>query len=1071
MHRLKCWLVAVPLLAAFFHLTAATAASTEDPLVAIIGADVLTMTEGGRLERQTVLLSEDRIVAVGPAADVRVPDGARRIDGRGLTLLPGLVDMHMHLAPESGRPGDAAHRAMTVALAHGVTTARSMAGSPQTLEVRRAVEAGELPGPRLYAASPALHVGSTPDADAARGTVAAAAEAGYDLIKSHHLPDPAIWQAVQDEAARHRLATAGHVPNQIGIGRALAAGQQIEHLDGFILELLEEDAPEREVEFGQVPPPPVVMAASRAGDARLAALARRVAAARGHQVPTLALFERVSDVETATETLLADPEMRFVPDPVLRQWAAQRDQFAAQSGYTPEIAASFRALRRRIVGALHEAGVPIMAGSDTAQAFHLWGPGLVREIEALADAGMTPMEALRSATVVPRDYLRGLPDQGSALGWQADFGTVEPGARADLLLVRGDPARDLGALRRIEAVIAAGKVLDRPRLDAMLAAASEAAKGGSPAAARNRHSVYVMRHLATGAGSDPGLSGMGAADARRLVDILANAGIETIFVTDTRRAAETAEPLARALGVTPWLYDPARPDALRSAVENASGSVLIVGHSNTVPDLVARFGGERPGPIAHDAFGTIWRIEPGSPLVREFGVRGRAPAALVPCADPGFPAGTRCGTIPVPEDREQRDGRTIDVHFAVVPSIGPVRDAPLVVLPGGPGLGGVQSGPGTAQLFAGMREGRDLLLIDQRGTGASNRLACAEQQEGQRAADRARACLAELEGRADLAHYATRQAVLDMEAVRAALGYPRLDLFGMSYGTRPALDYLRLFPKRVGEIVIRAPAPVAMKLPLHTARDAQIAFDRLVGACRAQPDCAARHADLGEQLRRLVRRVEREEVRYSIVDPATGEREEKLLTREDLNSALFFLLYIQDFYVQLPPLIDEAARGDFSPMMQAVAPFTGGTVSHIAWGMRWSVICDEDVRRIRREEVAEATRGTFMGASMVEEEIAACALWPAAKIPPDYFEPVASEKPVLILSGELDPVAGRRWGEEIARTLPNSRQVEIRGATHLPPLPGCTGELVESFLDGEPLGGLDLACAEQAERPRLKVGD
>jgi imidazolonepropionase-like amidohydrolase len=449
--------------------------------IAFVGATVLPMAGPDRLTDQTVIIAGDRIAAVGPRARVRVPAGARRIDARGLTLMPGLVDMHVHLAPEPGAPGDAAQRAMAVMLAHGVTTARGMAGSPANLVVRGRVEQGALIGPRLYAAAPGLHVNNSPSAEAARAAVAAAHAAGYDLIKAHHIMDVAIWEAVQDEAARRRLPVAGHVTNPVGLARAMAAGQQVEHLDGVLFELLAPDAAERAVPFAQIPPPAVVEAAARAAPEALAALAARAAGARSWHVPTLALFDKVSRVEASPDALLGHPNMAFVPEQALRQWRAQRLQFIEQSGYTPQTGARLRDLRRRIVQALHEAGVPVMAGSDTAQSFHIWGPGLIEEIEALAEAGLGRMAALRTATVVPRDYFRSLPNGGSALGWRADFGTVEPGARADLILLAGDPSLDLGQLRRLQAVVAGGRYHDRAALDALLENAARdvrAASGG-----------------------------------------------------------------------------------------------------------------------------------------------------------------------------------------------------------------------------------------------------------------------------------------------------------------------------------------------------------------------------------------------------------------------------------------------------------------------------------------------------------------------------------------------------------------------------------------------------------------
>lgn len=464
------------LLCALVALLLPMAASAQQQVIAIIGADVLPMTGAERLADQTVLIQGDRITAIGPRARIRVPDGARRIEARGLTLMPGLVDMHIHLAPTPAQQGDAAQRALAVMLAHGITTARGMAGSPANLLARAAVEAGTLTGPRLYAAAPALNLNNVTSPEAARAAVAAAQAAGYDLIKSHHLTEVPIWQAVQEEARTRGLPVAGHVTNQVGLDRAMAAGQQIEHLDGALLALLPEGAPERQLEFGQIPPPPVLAALANLTDAQLDAFARRVAAARSWQVPTLALFERIADVATPSATLRSLPEMRYVPDPVLGQWAQQRDGLA-QSGFTAQNGADFIRVRRRIVAALHRTGVPIMTGSDTAQFFHLWGPGLIAEIEALHAAGLSNMAALRSATIVPRDYFRSLPNGGSSLGWRADFGTVETGARADLILLRGDPSRDLAALRQLHSVIAAGRVHERAALDRILDEASRAAKG------------------------------------------------------------------------------------------------------------------------------------------------------------------------------------------------------------------------------------------------------------------------------------------------------------------------------------------------------------------------------------------------------------------------------------------------------------------------------------------------------------------------------------------------------------------------------------------------------------------
>jgi imidazolonepropionase-like amidohydrolase len=437
-----------------------------EPL-AIVGATVLPMEGPERLTDQTVIVRGDRIEQVGPRSRIKVPANARRIDARGQTLMPGLVDMHIHLSPVNGEAGDAAQRALAVMLAHGVTTARGMAGSPGNLVVRGKIEAGELAGPRLYAAAPALHDKNTPTAEQGREAVRKAAAAQFDLIKSHELSDPLVWQAVADEARKAVIPTAGHVNNAVGLDRAFTAGQQVEHLDGFIAEIVKLVAPGQSLDWGQVPPPPVIATASKVSDTQLAQIAAKAAAARSWQVPTLSLFEKIADVTTPAERLMTNPDFRYVPPQALKQWAAQLGELK-EAGYTAADAAAFTELRRRIVKALRDARVPLMAGSDTAQAFQIWGPGLHQEVRALAAAGLSPMDALKAATVVPRDYFRSLPNGGSARGWKADFGTIAPGARADLILLGADPSRNLDALKRPNMVIARGRLFDRPTLDAML---------------------------------------------------------------------------------------------------------------------------------------------------------------------------------------------------------------------------------------------------------------------------------------------------------------------------------------------------------------------------------------------------------------------------------------------------------------------------------------------------------------------------------------------------------------------------------------------------------------------------
>ena len=451
-------------------------APVETRPVAFVGVTVLPMTRAERLIDQTVVTAGDRIVAVGPRKSVAVPAGAEVIDGRGKTLMPGLVDMHMHLSPDPGAPGDSTQRALAITLAHGITTARTMLGQKSHPAVRAAIEQGTLAGPRLYIASTALNDGNTKTPEDARAAVDAAKAAGFDLIKSHQISSVPVWTAVQDEARKLDMPVAGHVDNAIGLDRAMAAGQEIEHLDASLAELLPAEASR---DFAQLPPPEIIDALAGVGQSQIDALAARVARAHSYQVPTLAAIEQLSAIDRTPKTLLAAEDARYVADWVQQQWVQQREGLV-EAGFTAAHAGKLKALRRRLTGAYFKAGVPIMAGSDTPHSFHVWGVGLIREIEDLSAAGLGPMAALRAATVVPRDYLRGLPVQGSALGWKADFGTVEPGAHADLVLYDRDPSSDLSALHSPAAVVAGGRLYERAQLNALLDRAAADGKKQPP---------------------------------------------------------------------------------------------------------------------------------------------------------------------------------------------------------------------------------------------------------------------------------------------------------------------------------------------------------------------------------------------------------------------------------------------------------------------------------------------------------------------------------------------------------------------------------------------------------------
>lgn len=440
----------------------------------------------------TVIVENGRITAVGPSSEIKPPANARIVDGHGkLYLIPGLCDMHVHLPPMVGQGpgqgpsqvlgqgadtnaanlGDPTWRAVTLLLANGVTTARGLIGHDQHIELRRRANSGELLSPTLYVAGPPLTANSAPSAEKAQAIVKEQKDKGFDCIKSHRVIKTDVYDAIQTTARELNIPVAGHVDNEVGIDRAIAAHQQVEHLDGCLAWILKD--PELAMQFGQIAPPQFM---TEFDESRIDPLAQKLAAAGIWMTPTQSLFSRIVDVERSAEDLLKRPEMGYITDQALQAWTKQRTDTFKSAGFTPEYAKQFTGLRASMIRAFLKAGVPLLAGSDSPQVFGVVGWALHEEIQSLQDAGLTPWQALQTATSNPARYFKSLPNHGSATGVTPDFGTIEPGLRADLVLLEADPTADIGNTRKIAGVMLRGKWLDRAALDGLLEQVKKSAK-------------------------------------------------------------------------------------------------------------------------------------------------------------------------------------------------------------------------------------------------------------------------------------------------------------------------------------------------------------------------------------------------------------------------------------------------------------------------------------------------------------------------------------------------------------------------------------------------------------------
>lgn len=453
---------------------------------------------------------------------------------------------------------------------------------------------------------------------------------------------------------------------------------------------------------------------------------------------------------------------------------------------------------------------------------------------------------------------------------------------------------------------------------------------------------------------------------------------------------------------------------------------------------------------------------------------------LAPCQIPNSAEPARCGTLEVWENREARSGRRIPIKVVVVPATSPKpAPDPLFVIAGGPGQSATEFAGLLMRDFAFAHARRDLVFVDQRGTGGSNPLTCSLGETFNDiiqsvaigvdadlvAVD---ACRRDLEKRADLRFYTTPIAMDDLDEVRAALGYERINLFGASYGTRAALVYMRKYPKRVRSAMLRALGSVDLRLPLTVAPDSDRALNRLLGACDVDAACRQAYPTLEQSLKDVLARLKREPVLVTATDPRTAAAHQVRVDDQVFGTTLFFLLFVADWAKEIPRVVHTAARGDFAPL-SAFLPLNVLTAEQVHWGMRRSVLCSEDVTVTTEADVRRAGEDSLVGDTSNLGLLASCRQWPVGALPSGYFDPIESDVPVLAISGVEDPVLPPHRAEAALRTLPNATHVVVPGTAHGPTFPGCVRELAARFLDDGSGRKLDPSCVLDIRRPPFAV--
>jgi len=437
---------------------------------------------------------------------------------------------------------------------------------------------------------------------------------------------------------------------------------------------------------------------------------------------------------------------------------------------------------------------------------------------------------------------------------------------------------------------------------------------------------------------------------------------------------------------------------------------------------------------------------------------------LSPCPLPGGAGEALCGTYEVFENREARSGRKIPLRIVLLPAPGPDRAPdPVFFLAGGPGQGETPEAPDLAHFPRGRR---DLVLVDTRGTGGSNPLSCRLWGDGTRLdhlfpLDAVTACRNELEKKADLTRYTTTAAMDDLDEVRRYLGYGPVNLVGVSYGTYAAQIFLVRHPQAVRSVVLSGVVKPGDPSPLYHARNAQHALTLLARDCTAEPACHAAFPRFEEEVSAALGRLARKPVRVKVTHPETGKPVEVELTRSAAADALRWALYNPQEARAIPLLIHQAAEGDYRELARGAIQSRANLQEGLALGLLFSVTCAEDLSRIDPKEIPGATKGTFYGDDRVRDQLAVCGIWPHAPLPPGSGDLVRSNVPVLLLSGERDPVTPPADAAEVAKGFPHGLWVQIPHGSHAGG-GDCEERVVADFLARGSVQGLDVSCMKTA---------
>ncbi len=426
----------------------------------------------------------------------------------------------------------------------------------------------------------------------------------------------------------------------------------------------------------------------------------------------------------------------------------------------------------------------------------------------------------------------------------------------------------------------------------------------------------------------------------------------------------------------------------------------------------------------------------------------------------------RCGSLTVAENPDDSEGPAIELFVAIVPALSeaPLPD-PLLLIAGGPGQAATDLYLTLRGAFEPIRRERDIIVVDQRGTGESAPLSCPaaaaddlETAEIDELENLVAECVAELNG--DPRFYTTSVAVGDLERVRRELGIEEWNIYGVSYGTRVAQHYLRRYEQHTRAVILDGVAPPGIALGPEIAEISQRVLDNLFERCATDERCNATFPDLPAGFSSLLRQLAEETPVITMPDPLTGQIIEQDFTARQLQAVVRLMSYAPQTSALLPLLLSEAVAGRFAPLAAQAHMMVRGIEDSIGFPMHNAVVCTEDVPFYDGDD-RPGLDSTYLGSAIVDSLRSACSVWPAGVIDAGLREPLSSTKPVLLLSGELDPITPPEYGAEVLETLANARHLVGPGQGHGIAAVGCVPTVMRRFLDDPDPAGVPADCLER----------